>query len=555
MGRSWLGAGTTNSGSAPQYGQAIVPGGLSNVVAIAGGGFHSLALKADGTVVVWGAGTTNSGSTPQYGQAIVPVGLSNVIAIAGGGFHSLALKTDGTVVAWGAGTNNSGSTPQYGQAIVPVGLSNVVAIAAGGYHSLALKADGTVVAWGAGTNNTGSAPSYGQSMVPPGLSHVVAIAAGRYYSIALKTDGTTIAWGDNTYSQTNPPVTLLPVTALACGGYHDLAFEGDGHPHFTVQPLSQTALAGLTIQLAAMAVGLQPLNYQWQCNGTNLPGATNGLLSLANLQCSNAGAYTLLVTNSLGAATSAPALVSVQAPPVINLQPSAQTVVAGAAAAFSVAAVGSPPLTYQWSFNGSNIIGATQTAFSLAAAQPANAGNYSVQVTNAFGVAVSSNATLTVLVPPAITTQPSNQTATVGAKSSFTVTATGTAPLAYQWAFDGTSLVGATDGTLLLTNVQPAQAGSYAVVITNVVGSITSSVATLTVLSTGAIINLSSVEPTISISFPSQAGSNYVLEYKNTLADLVWTPLPPVVTGTGGIIVLQDTNPPVTSRFYRVLRE
>jgi hypothetical protein len=95
---------------------------LSNVVAIAGGYYHSLALKADGTVIAWG---NNS-----YGQTTVPAGLSNVVAIAGGYYHSLALKADGTVIAWG---NNN-----YGQTTVPAGLSNVVAIAGGYLHSLAL---------------------------------------------------------------------------------------------------------------------------------------------------------------------------------------------------------------------------------------------------------------------------------------------------------------------------------------------------------------------------------------------------------------------------------
>ena len=101
-----------------------------------------------------------------------------------------------------------------------------------------------------------------------------------------------------------------------------------------------------------------------------------------------------------------------------------------------------------------------------------------------------------------------------GTNAPFTVTATGTAPLVYQWAFGGTNLAGATADTLLLTNVEPAQAGSYSVVITNVAGSVTSSVASLIVLPTGAIISISlSVGAEVSITFPSVAGAGYVLEY------------------------------------------
>jgi hypothetical protein len=104
----------------------------------------------------------------------MPVGLSNVMAIAGGTFHSLALKSNGTVVAWGA------VGWDYGQTNVPAGLSNVVAIAGGSSHSLALKSDGTIVAWG---NN-----GFGQMNIPAGLSNVVAIGGGFYHTVALRTN-------------------------------------------------------------------------------------------------------------------------------------------------------------------------------------------------------------------------------------------------------------------------------------------------------------------------------------------------------------------------------
>ena len=126
----------------------MVPAGLSNVVGIAGGAYHSLALKADGTVAAWGAGTTNTGTSPHYGQSVVPAGLSNVVAVAAGYYHSLALKADGTVIGWG--DNSYGQTNSPGRFDQRGGHC-----AAARYHSLALKADGTVVAWGAGTSNTG----------------------------------------------------------------------------------------------------------------------------------------------------------------------------------------------------------------------------------------------------------------------------------------------------------------------------------------------------------------------------------------------------------------
>jgi hypothetical protein len=185
------------------YGQTSVPAGLTGVVAVAAGGFHSLALKADGTAVAWGHNDA--------GQASVPAGLTGVVAIAAGQFHSLALRSDGTVVAWGY--NN------YGQASVPAGLTGVVAIAAGEYHSLALKADGTVVAWGSNGN--------GQASVPAGLTGVVAIAAGTVHSLALKADGTVVTWGRDNSGPAKVPAELSGVVAIAAGWNHNLALKAD----------------------------------------------------------------------------------------------------------------------------------------------------------------------------------------------------------------------------------------------------------------------------------------------------------------------------------------
>jgi len=129
---------------------------LSNIVAIDRSWFQSIWLKSDGTATAYPATNT-------------PTGLSNVVAVAAGDTHVLALRNDGTVIAWG---DNS-----YGQTNVPPNLANVAAIAAGTWHSLALKADGTVTAWGG--NNAG------QTDVLIGLTNVAAIFARADYSVAL----------------------------------------------------------------------------------------------------------------------------------------------------------------------------------------------------------------------------------------------------------------------------------------------------------------------------------------------------------------------------------
>lgn len=244
--RGWAQGGTVIAWGDNRYGQTNVPPGLSNVVAIAAGEWHNLALKADGTLIAWGVnnagqrdipsdlnnanvvviatggyhnlavkadGTVRAWGANEYGQSTVPAGLSNVVAVAGGWTHSLALKADGTVIAWGR-TNES-------QATVPFGLNNVVAISAGEYHNLALKADGTVTGWGWN--------GYGQANVPASLSNnVAAIAASGLHSLALKTDGTVTAWGWNQYGQTTVPADLGDVVAIRGGAEHSLALQSDG---------------------------------------------------------------------------------------------------------------------------------------------------------------------------------------------------------------------------------------------------------------------------------------------------------------------------------------
>jgi hypothetical protein len=297
-----------------------VPPGLSNVIALSCGFAVNMALRSDGTAIAWGDN--------EFGQNNMPNGLSNVVAIAAGWWHALALLSNGAVASWGEITN------------VPGGLSNVVAIAAGQQRSLALQANGTVVEWGPDA-----------SSVPSGLSNVIAIASDSGGDLALMADGTALAW-DNMFTKSLPGITnavaisgdsetflaLLADGSVVSGGEDALSFSqpvsnaffisvgqfvefgtvitGDGSPVFTVQPGAQAAGAGGTIWLRARAVGSQPITYQWQLNGTNLPGATNGDLIITNATAANGGQYQALATNSLNWAASSTAMVAVLPPPI-----------------------------------------------------------------------------------------------------------------------------------------------------------------------------------------------------------------------------------------------
>ena len=161
--------------------------------------------------------------------------------------------------------------------------------------------------------------------------------------------------------------------------------------------------------------------------------------------------------------------------------------VAGTSVNFSVTAGGTAPLSYQWQFNNIGLSGGTDTSLTLINAQPTNSGSYSVVVNNSEGSVTSDVAVLTVLVPPAITVQSSGLTAAPGTIASFSATATGTLPLFYQWQLNGQNLtdngriLGASTNTLTLTNVLPADTGSYTLIVSNVAGVVTSAVVTLTV--------------------------------------------------------------------------
>jgi len=361
------------------WGQTDVPVGLSNVVAIAAGSTHNLALKSDGTVVGWGA--ANSGRTTP------PAGLSNVVAAAAGDSHSLALKYDGTVVGWGnngsgqtnpppgladvvaiaAGYDHSlaltgngmvvawGGSPLFGQTNIPSAASNMVAISAGQYVSLALRGDGTLVAWGYSPND--------EANIPASATNVVAVSAGRFHCLALRRDGTVVAWGSNGYGQTNVPAGLSNVVAIAAGAYHSLALQADG------------TLVG----------------WGWNQSGqTTIPAE----LGQGNVLAIAAGGNHSLALKRQASLPVAPGIV---------LQPQSRTNAPGTPATFTVGAIGSAPLSYEWRkdgtslANGGTISGATSPVLTLASLQTNDVGAYEVVVANAFGSVTSQVATLTLI--------------------------------------------------------------------------------------------------------------------------------------------------------------
>ncbi|MCX6550466.1 MAG: hypothetical protein NTY02_05570, partial [Acidobacteria bacterium] len=170
----------------------------------------------------------------------------------------------------------------------------------------------------------------------------------------------------------------------------------------------------------------------------------------------------------------------------ITTQPAGRTNNAGTTAEFSVYVAGSAPSGYQWRKNGANLtdggslVGANAAALNVSGVVSNDVGGYDVIVSNAYGSVTSAVASLAV-VDPAINAQPSSQTAQVGGNATLSVTAAGTGVLGYQWWKDGQVLVGATDASLVRTNLQAADAGNYKVVVSGTYGSVTSAVVELCV--------------------------------------------------------------------------
>lgn len=324
-------------------GQLQVPASVTNVVSVACGGDHNLALLADGTVVGWG---DNS-----YNQNTVPASANPAVAIAEGGTHSLALKSDGSVVAWGnnsSGQTNVPSTVQnamaiaagadFSQALLPTGsiiqwgashslpatFVNVLQLSTKGVHSVALRADGTIAEMGidpvsipqsctnviaicAGSSDSLALKSngglvawgknyYGQSNIPALATNIVAIAAGDDHFVALRADGVVFVWGSTNFSQCPVPPLNQSIGLIAAGSVHSLAVLG--------KPLQRTALAGESVVFTAGTFANRLATYQWQWNGINIAGATNSTLTLGNVSWTNSGSYRVVVKNALGSITS-----------------------------------------------------------------------------------------------------------------------------------------------------------------------------------------------------------------------------------------------------------
>ena len=360
------------------------------------------------------------GTALPVGQAVgalVPFeAQSGVRAVAVGAQNAAVVRTNGAVFVWG---DNS-----YGQNQVPASASSgVLAVGLGRYHGVALKSDATVVAWGAGADPASSLPNSGEALVPQSARQgILAIAVGDSHSLALSRDGAVIAWGYGGDGRTSvPDAAQHGIVAIAAGRAHSVALRNDGSVvawgaddqfQSTVPSVAKSGV------VAVFAAGDQNLVLKqdgsaWVFgNHLSAPKRLSDEVYAGAEFVAIGGGFTLVLHGDHSLAFE-PATVETTIP------------VFGRSQVSSVAAYG-----------GSGLL-------------------------------------VIPVIPPSLRSGPTNQSVFLGQTVVLTAQATGY-PLRYQWRRNGVDIPGANDATLSLGLVQPNQAGSYSVAVSNAAGSIAS---------------------------------------------------------------------------------
>ena len=349
--------------------QAAARNVATRISAVSGGGDHTMYVKTGGTL--WAMGYNLFGQlgdgTKTHRSSAVQVATS-VASVAAGRVHTMYVETDGTLWAMGYKVNGQlgdGKDANLEFRSTPVQVATGVAsVAAGADHTMYVKTDGTL--WATGSNAQGQLGNGGNSTSTTPVqvaTGVASVAAGRVHTMYVKTDGTLWAMGDNRYGQLGDGTTTnrssavrgaTGVASVSAGRVHTMHVKTDG---------------------TLWAMGYNLFGRLGDGTITNRSTAVNiykGLLS---------DAATLAFV------------------PAIATQLSSSTVISGGAASFSVVATGTPPLAYQWKKDGSSISGATSSTYTIASTKTADAGSYTVVVTNSAGSVTSNSTVLTVIAP------------------------------------------------------------------------------------------------------------------------------------------------------------
>jgi formylglycine-generating enzyme required for sulfatase activity/sugar lactone lactonase YvrE len=427
------------------------PGALTQVV----GATATLSLTASGAAPLtyqW-----RKDATPVAGATNASLSLASVQLSDAGSYDVVVTNASGTVTSNPAALTVAVPAPP---AITRQPEGNTIYV--GGRSSFFVDVSSTVTVtyqWRFNGAQISGAISSSYSISNAQLTH-----AGAYDVVVASVAGTAI-------SQAAGLVVVTPTP-----------------PSIITQPVSLTQFVGGPVTLSVTAFGGPPPGYQWRKDGVSIFGATNSNYFLASVAEAHVGYYDVIVTNAAGSITSSAVALTVTPPvaPTITSQPVGGTLYANNIGSFRVTASGSAPLAYQWRKNGVAVVGAVSSSFILGSVTPASAGTYDVVVSNAAGSVASTSVALFVVANPGFVLHPVSQAVGLGGAVQLTANAIGDFPLVYQWRKNSVPLGGATTSSLSLINFQSSDLAAYDVIVTNSVGSATSSAGVLA-LAAGAI--------------------------------------------------------------------
>jgi hypothetical protein len=365
--------------------------------------------------------------------------------------------------------------------------------------SVAAVPSNTITLTSTASTPTVAIQSTASSAICPGTSVTFSVNSsanmGASPTYQWKLNGTPISGATNaslvtTTLANNDQVTLTMTSSLTAGCLTQSSATSaaitatvNNPTAITTQPVAASACLGASQNFTVAATGTGTLTYQWKKNGSNVTGngtANTATLTVSGIASGDAADYTVDVTGTCGTVPSSIAALTLNSVTAISAQPTLVTQCAGTTANFAVTAAGQGALSYQWRKDGSTLAGETNSTLAVANIATLNAGQYSVVVSGGCGNVTSSNALLTVNPLTAISAQPTASTLCAGNTVNFSVTASGTGALTYQWMKDGIN-VGTNSASLSIVNSQAASAGTYTVDVTGTCGTVTSNSALLTV--------------------------------------------------------------------------
>ncbi len=435
---------------------------------------NSIALQADGSILVGGSFSALSGAQSLYLGRLSSDGSFDGLfnASADNTVNALALQADGNILVGGNFGTLANQTRSYVGRVVNT---------TGAFDGLSF-ADGTVLWF-----RDGSAPEIWRTTFETTTDGTNWTSLGAGYQFPG-------GWElDNVNASTNYPLRARGFLSAAANNGSDYFVQdllGSG-PQFVTQPRNTTNGATTTANFSVQLSGTLPLSYHWRKGSTNLvnnakvSGALSPTLTISNVLSSDAGQYSIVVTNLFGAVTSIVANLTVL-DPAFQSPPVSRTNLAGTVATFTVSGIGTQPFAFQWRkgttnlADGGNISGSKTATLTISNVLGADAGVYSLQLVNPAGSITTPGASL-VVIDPIITLPPVSVFTNAGHPVTFSAAATGSAPLKYQWLKNGTNLPGATASSLALPAVSRTDVAAYNVVVTNKYGSATSAVANLSI--------------------------------------------------------------------------